>query len=83
MLIPVNNAATFLPSLCQEKGTKLKLGWFAPASPHILRPWGGRNPALPFGRKGERKGCGLGEGEDKEVPGQPLDPGSVLALAHR
>ena len=79
MLIPSNNSAAFFPSLCQGKGTKLKLFWFAAASPCIPWPWSGRNPALPFGRKGERKGCGLGEGEDKEVPGQSPDPGTVPA----
>lgn len=49
MLIPINNGAAFLPSLCQGEGTKLKLCCFAAASPRV--PWGGRNPALPFGRK--------------------------------
>lgn len=77
MLIPISNTAAFLPSLCQGMGTKLKLSWFAAASPCIPWLWGGRNPALTFGRKGERKRCGLGEREDKLVPGQSPDPGTV------
>lgn len=63
MLIPISNAAAFLPSLCQGKGTKFKLCWFAPASPCILQPWAGRNPVL-VGREKE-KAVDWGNGEQR------------------